>query len=73
MCSGAVTGMGRRYLILAILFVNLAVIYGAWYSYSVFLVALLRGFHSSCSVSVPTPMWAAPPLRPHPLPERNCQ
>jgi MFS family permease len=50
MSSEVVTAIGRRYLILAIIFVNLAMIYGAWYSYSVFLVALLREFHWSRSV-----------------------
>jgi MFS family permease len=40
----------RRWLILWTIFVNLGVIYGAWYSYSVFLVALLREFGWSRSV-----------------------
>jgi MFS family permease len=42
--------MHRRWIILATLFINLAMIYGAWYAYSVFLVALLREFHWSRSV-----------------------
>jgi len=40
----------RRWIILCAIFVNLAMIYGAWYSYSVFLVALLREFGWSRSV-----------------------
>ena len=39
-----VGGMGRNWLILGTLFINLAAIYGAWYSYAVFLVALLKEF-----------------------------
>jgi len=45
-----VGGMGRNWLILGTLFINLAAIYGAWYSYSVFLVALLKEFGWSRSV-----------------------
>ncbi len=39
----------RRWLVLAIIFINLALVYGLWYSYSVFLVALLQEFHWSRS------------------------
>ena len=39
----------HRWLILATVFVNLAMVYGLWYSYSVFLVALLRDFDWSRS------------------------
>ncbi|MBP1779627.1 MAG: transporter, partial [candidate division NC10 bacterium] len=46
----AISDMGRRWLILGTIFVNLAFIYGAWYSYSVFLVALLKEFGWSRSV-----------------------
>ena len=35
---------GRGWIIVATTFMTLAVLYGAWYSYSVFLVALLREF-----------------------------
>ena len=48
--TGTTTDMGRRWLILWAIFVNLAVIYGAWYAYSVFLVALLQEFGWSRSV-----------------------
>ena len=34
----------RRRIIIAVPFVNLAVLYGAWYAYSVYLVALLKEF-----------------------------
>jgi MFS family permease len=34
----------RRWVILAAVFINLAMVYGLWYSYSVFLVALLHDF-----------------------------
>ncbi len=40
----------RRWIVLATIFINLALLYGVWYSYSVFLVALLREFHWSRSV-----------------------
>jgi MFS family permease len=40
----------RRWIVLATIFLNLALLYGLWYSYSVFLVALLREFHWSRSV-----------------------
>ncbi len=40
----------RRWIVLATVFVNLAVLYGLWYSYAVFLVALLREFGWSRSV-----------------------
>ncbi len=46
--SDPVSGRGR--IIVATTFVTLVVIYGAWYSYSVFLVALLREFHWSRSL-----------------------
>ena len=39
----------RRWVVLAIVFINLALLYGLWYSYSVFLVALLHEFHWSRS------------------------
>jgi len=39
-----------RWIVLGAVFVNLAMLYGAWYSYSVFLVALLREFHWGRSV-----------------------
>jgi MFS family permease len=42
--------MGHRWLILWAIFVNLAVIYGVWYAYSVFVVALLREFGWSRSL-----------------------
>jgi len=44
------TTQRRRWIILWALFVNLAMVYGAWYSYSVFLVALLKDFGWSRSV-----------------------
>jgi MFS family permease len=34
----------RGWLIVAVLFMNLAMLYGAWYAYSVYLVALLKEF-----------------------------
>jgi MFS family permease len=40
----------RGWLVVWILFINLAVIYGAWYSYAVFLVALVKEFAWSHSV-----------------------
>jgi MFS family permease len=40
----------RGWTIVGILFVNLAVLYGAWYAYSVYLVALLKEFGWSRSV-----------------------
>ncbi len=40
----------RGWIILATTFVNLTVIYGVWYSYSVFLVALVREFGWSRSL-----------------------
>ncbi|MFA5027592.1 MAG: MFS transporter [Candidatus Methylomirabilota bacterium] len=40
----------RGWLVVGVLFVNLAVLYGAWYAYSVYLVALLREFGWSRSV-----------------------
>jgi len=48
--AATTSDMGRRWLILGTIFVNLAVIYGAWYAYSVFLVALLKEFGWSRSV-----------------------
>ncbi len=48
--AATTSDMGRRWLILGAIFVNLAVIYGAWYAYSVFLVALLKEFGWSRSV-----------------------
>ena len=39
----------RRWVVLATVFINLALLYGLWYSYSVFLVALLHEFHWSRS------------------------
>ncbi len=50
MLTATTSDMGRRWLILGTIFVNLAVIYGAWYAYSVFLVALLKEFGWSRSV-----------------------
>ncbi len=50
MLAATTSDMGRRWLILGTIFVNLAVIYGAWYAYSVFLVALLKEFGWSRSV-----------------------
>jgi len=41
---------GRGWVILATTFITLAVIYGVWYSYSVFLVALVREFSWSRSL-----------------------
>ena len=41
---------GRGWVILATSFITLAVIYGVWYSYSVFLVALIREFGWSRSL-----------------------
>ena len=46
----AIGTLGRHWLVLGAVFVNLAVIFGAWYSYSVFLVALLKEFGWSRSV-----------------------
>jgi len=43
-------GFATRWIILATLFINMALLYGAWYSYSVFLVALLREFAWSRSL-----------------------
>jgi MFS family permease len=40
----------RRWIVLATVFISLAAIYGAWYSYAVFLVALLKEFGWSRSV-----------------------
>ena len=40
----------RGWLVVWILFINLAVIYGAWYSYAVFLVALVKEFAWSRSI-----------------------
>ncbi|HTX54425.1 MAG TPA: MFS transporter [Candidatus Baltobacteraceae bacterium] len=40
----------RRWVVLAAVFLNLALLYGIWYSYAVFLVALLQEFHWSRSV-----------------------
>jgi MFS family permease len=34
----------RRWTVVGVLFINLAVVYGAWYAYSVYLVALLQEF-----------------------------
>lgn len=39
-----------RWIILATVFINMALLYGAWYAYSVFLVALLREFSWSRSL-----------------------
>lgn len=36
--------MRRGYVIVAVLFINLAMLYGAYYAYSVYLVALIREF-----------------------------
>jgi MFS family permease len=44
------TSDARRYVIGAATFINLIVMYGVWYSYSVLLVALLREFGWSRSV-----------------------
>jgi MFS family permease len=41
--------VSRRWVVLATVFINLALLYGLWYSYSVFLVALLHEFHWSRS------------------------
>ena len=54
----------RRWIVLGTVLVNLAMLYGAWYSYAVFLVTLLRKFH-------PALMWVAAPSRPHPAAFRN--
>lgn len=43
-------GHPRRWIIVATTFFTLALLYGAWYSYSVFLVAFLREFGWSRSV-----------------------
>ncbi len=40
----------RGWIVVAVTFVNLSLLYGAWYSYSVFLVALLREFGWSRSL-----------------------
>jgi MFS family permease len=40
----------RGWIVVAVTFVNLSLFYGAWYSYSVFLVALLREFGWSRSL-----------------------
>ena len=40
----------RKWIIVGTTFVTLAVLYGAWYSYSVFLVALLKEFGWSRSL-----------------------
>ncbi len=40
----------RGWLVVWILFINLAVVYGAWYSYAVFLVALVQEFGWSRSI-----------------------
>jgi MFS family permease len=48
--EGNAVGQHRRWIILATVFINMAAIYGAWYSYSVFLVALLAEFGWSRSV-----------------------
>jgi MFS family permease len=50
MTSDAQSEYRRPWIILSALFINLAVIYGVWYAYSVFLVALLQEFHWSRSV-----------------------
>jgi len=39
----------RRWVVLATIFINLALLYGVWYSYSVFLVALVHEFQWSRS------------------------
>ena len=48
--SPHITLDARRWVVLAIVFLNLALLYGLWYSYSVFLVALLHDFHWSRSI-----------------------
>jgi MFS family permease len=40
----AESGPARGWIVVAVVFVNLAMVYGIWYSYSVFLVAILRDF-----------------------------
>jgi len=37
-------GERRRWIIVGVLFVNLAMLYGAWYAYAVYLLALLKEF-----------------------------
>jgi len=44
------TQSARAWLIVGTTFVTMVVIYGVWYSYSVFLVALVRQFGWSLSV-----------------------